>query len=518
MRLKESNKRLSLILFSYLCFLSISASAGSHYTPYYIDGSSGQMKYGVKTLFFVGLNPWGGGYFEYRLLDYFAIETGLYYAMISDGLVPKNTEINEMKKKGQKKAQGELYSFNTISLPIIARFYPGEDKKISLFFGISMSALLSAKKTTIEYLLNESNRDIKTNLSKEFISNHLLDEYQEVEKGEVNAKGDALLNSISWHAQVGYTVETKFGLLFGLCLVMKLSKPFINYDKTRFELPSLLYIEYLKCELGYNVATLIYPEQYRTDGEETNIIPKYLKPYQESSYFVDHFIKFGPIVGQNLYAGNYGAFIEYKPIDRIGVVVGLNWGYMSYGVMPSDEDIKKIKSGNNGNDNNVPVKLIGINCLSLPLIFKTYFSGKQFAPFFGIRLAVLTSAKSIGGYYLDTKDGMALELAGVEVSRKHFEIAREIVSSDDGAKVQKINGDMENPDGKPVLSQIQIAFLVGFEYETEDGFIWGIKYDRPLSTFVNLDKDLNNQEIGNWTIMAEFGYNFSSLLHYYATM
>lgn len=525
MEVKRSSKKLRLILLLYLAFFKISVFAGSHYTPYYIDGGAGQMRYGVKVISSLEFNPCMGGYFEYRLLDYFALETGVYYSIIRDGLIPKKSEIYDMKTNRQSKAQTDLFLFKTISIPLILRFYHEESRQFSLFFGISIDALLNAKKKTLTYNLPNNSDSVEDLLCNELRGNPFSDEYEEVDKNEVNFKGEPLLNSIGLYTLLGYTYETKYGLIYGLSLVTKLSKPFINYDRSRFGFPSFLsYLDSIRYVLGYNVATLIYPDQYRNDDAETNIIPKYLKPCQECSYFVDHFIKFGPLVAQSLYAGQYGVFIEYKPIDRIGIVVGVNWGYMSYGVMPSNADIKQIESGNNKDYTTVPVSLIGIRCLSMPLIIKPYFSGKQFSPILGIRLSVLTSAKAGIDCRLDTKESKS-PLVGVSVSKRYFEIERKIEGPDDKNFSQEleIKGDRENKNKEPTLKYIQLAYIIGFEYETEGGFIWGVKYDYPLTSFISLKglerENFNSlQDVGNWTIMIEVGYNFSSLLYYYANI
>jgi hypothetical protein len=523
---KKSSKKLGLIIFSYLCFFYMSAFAGSHYTPYYIEGGTGQIRYGIKSLLSMGGNPSAGGYFEYIILDYLAVESGIYLSIKTDGLSPKRNEIKNILSKGNSSTQLDLYLFKTISIPIVARFYLEANKRSSYFFGVSMDLLISAQKRTIDHVIINSKSSIEDVIGTETKRNLFSDEYQDVDKTELTAEGEPLLNTIGWYAFLGCSYETDFGLILGSYYAMKLSKPFLNYDKDKFQLlPFFLSPDFLGIVIGYNVATLFYPEQYRIDDEETNRIPKYLKPIQESSYFVDHFIKFGPMVGQNICAGHYGAFMEYKPVDRIGLVIGFNWGYMSYGIMPSDKDINKIESGNNEKYMDTPVSLIGISCLSIPIVVKAYFRGKQFAPLIGIRLSVLTSARGGVDYYLNTKLSKVPFISGVIVSRRYSEIERGIEGADDihYNRITDIHGDKENKDEQATLRKMQIACIIGFEYETEDGFILGLKYDRPLSSFVNLrgfehEGFTNPQEVGNWTFMLELGYNFSSLMDYYAVI
>lgn len=131
-------------------------------------------------------------FFEYKLAEWFGLRTGVGYSNVFlASMDMKSSSTTERDDKDTTNTS--LFKLKRISIPIVARFYPGEERKFSLYIGPRLGWILGGKKT------------IKTITNKDHFSSANDKEYiEEAEK--------CFYLSYDW----GFDYETNCGIFLGM--------------------------------------------------------------------------------------------------------------------------------------------------------------------------------------------------------------------------------------------------------------------------------------------------------------
>lgn len=96
-------------------------------------------------------------FFEYKLAEWFGLRTGVGYSTILLGSIDmKSSSTTELDDKDTTSTS--LFKLNRLSIPIVARFYPGEECKFSLYAGLRLGRIFGGKKL----VGNSAHKDLKS--------------------------------------------------------------------------------------------------------------------------------------------------------------------------------------------------------------------------------------------------------------------------------------------------------------------------------------------------------------------
>lgn len=159
----------------------------------------------------------------------------------------------------------------------------------------------------------------------------------------------------------------------------------------------------------------------------------------------------------------------------------------------------------------MPMEVVKISSLSLPLILNLYTTSNQLSFFGGVHFSILTSMKA-GLFKFATEKAPTIFdsfLCGLKATNDCYDNERSL----NAGEMEKVDTD-KGIDILGVtipLRKAQVSWLVGFNYESTYGTIWGIKYERAITSFIDYQNE-NLNEVGNWTLVMELGYNFARIL------
>jgi hypothetical protein len=199
----------------------------------------------------------------------------------------------------------------------------------------------------------------------------------------------------------------------------------------------------------------------------THARPYRPQPIQQSSKrtAVDT-LKYGITLAGSMTSGEIGGFVEFKINSMIGVETGLRFVSSAYQVIKPEI--------------NSPYAVVGARSLTIPLIGRFYpGSDRQFAWYAGLQ-----SGYVVGGKVVPLlKSIPELKRSDIASLEKH---------------------DLSSFPSEKVASW-QVASIVGFDYETDIGLIFGFKYTKEMIPLIASE----DMEFA-WHLMLSLGANIGA--------